>query len=191
MRWSCRVLIGFIAQSVLETANRRERITPPCWCLSFHHARSRVSRSAGSMALRYHEHLFATLDPDQCCALAVDVGYLERCDLGHAQASAIGDRESRLMLEAGGRVEQSCNLVPAQHHGQVARMRGPDRLACQVRPVNRVCGRRTATPRRCCSWSASARRHRAVRSRTGARLPPLQYQVSAAGTQEPSELGRR
>ena len=35
----------------------------------------------------------ATLDPDQH-ALAVDVGDLERRDLGHAQASAIGDRES-------------------------------------------------------------------------------------------------
>ncbi len=40
----------------------------------------------------------ATLDPDQH-ALAVDIGDLECRDLGHAQASAIGDRESRLMLE--------------------------------------------------------------------------------------------
>ena len=31
---------------------------------------------------------------------------------------------------------------------------------------------RTATPRRCCSWSASARRRRAVRSGSGARHPP-------------------
>jgi transposase InsO family protein len=48
----------------------------------------------------------ATLDPDQH-ALAVDIGGLERRDLGHTQANAIGERESRLMLEAGGRVEQS------------------------------------------------------------------------------------
>ena len=33
------------------------------------------------------------------------------------------------MLEAGGRVEQSCDLVLAQHHGQVARMRHTDQLA--------------------------------------------------------------
>src|SRR5580693_4044109 len=60
----------------------------------------------------------ATLDSDQH-ALAVDIGDLQRRDLSHAQAGAIGDRESRLMLEAGGRVEQSRDLVPAQYHGQV------------------------------------------------------------------------
>jgi len=65
-------------------------------------------------------------------------GDLERRDLGHAQASAIGDRESCLMLEAGGRVEQSRDLVSAQHHGQVARMGHPDCLASQVRTVDRV-----------------------------------------------------
>jgi hypothetical protein len=79
----------------------------------------------------------ATLDPEQH-ALAVNVGHLERRDLGHAQARALGDREGRLVLEAGGRVEQSCDLVPAQHHGQVARMHCPDQLACQVRSVDRV-----------------------------------------------------
>ena len=63
---------------------------------------------------------------------------LERRDLGHAQAGAIGDREGRLMLEAGGRVEQPHDLVPAQHHGQVARMCRPDQLAGQVRPVDGV-----------------------------------------------------
>ena len=79
----------------------------------------------------------ATLDPDQH-ALAVDIGDLERRDLSHAQASAIGDRESRLMLEAGGRVEQSRNLVPAQHHGQVARMRHPDQ-PCAPGQAGRSC----------------------------------------------------
>jgi hypothetical protein len=52
----------------------------------------------------------ATLDPDQH-ALAVDIGDLERRDLSHAETGAIGDREGRLMLEAGGRVEQSRDLV--------------------------------------------------------------------------------
>ena len=78
----------------------------------------------------------ATLDPDQH-ALAVDIGDLQRRDLSHAQAGAIGDRESRLMFEADCRVEQSRDLVPAQHHGQIARMRHPDRLARQVGPVER------------------------------------------------------
>jgi hypothetical protein len=50
------------------------------------------------------------------------------------------------MLEAGGRIEQSCNLVPAQHHGQGTRMRHPDHLACQVRPVDRAEGRRRTAP---------------------------------------------
>ncbi len=54
----------------------------------------------------------ATLDPEQH-AFAVDVADLERRNLGHAQASAIGDREGRLMLETGGRVEQSRDLIPA------------------------------------------------------------------------------
>jgi hypothetical protein len=42
------------------------------------------------------------------------------------------------MLEARGRVEQARDLVPAQYHGQVARMRQTDQLAGQVRPVNGV-----------------------------------------------------
>jgi hypothetical protein len=54
----------------------------------------------------------ATLEPDQH-ALTVDIGNLEHRDLSHAQAGAIGDRESRLLLEAGGRVEQSRDLIPA------------------------------------------------------------------------------
>jgi len=79
----------------------------------------------------------ATLDPEQH-AFAVDVADLERCNLSHAQAGTIGDRKGRLMLEAGGRVEQPRDLVPAQHDGQVAWMRHPDQLACQVRPVDGV-----------------------------------------------------
>jgi hypothetical protein len=79
----------------------------------------------------------AALDPEQH-AFAVDVANLERRDLGHTQASAVGDREGRLMLEAGGRVKQSQDLVPAQHHRQVARMRHPDQPACQVGPVDGV-----------------------------------------------------
>ena len=54
---------------------------------------------------------------------------------GISQAGTIGDRQGGLMLEAGGRVEQSQDFVPAQHHRQVAWMRHPDQLACQFGPV--------------------------------------------------------
>ena len=40
-------------------------------------------------------------------ALAVDVGDLQRRDLGDAQAGAVSDRECRLVLEAGGGVEET------------------------------------------------------------------------------------
>jgi hypothetical protein len=79
----------------------------------------------------------AALDPKQH-ALAVDVGDLERRDLGHAQARAIGHRERRLMLQAGGRGEQARHLLAAQHDGQGARVRHPDQPARQVRPVDRI-----------------------------------------------------
>ena len=59
-------------------------------------------------------------------------------DLGDAQAGAIGDRQRGLVLEAGGGVEQPGDLVAAQHHGQLARMRQPDQPARQVGPVERV-----------------------------------------------------
>src|SRR5271157_1782741 len=100
----------------------------------------------------------ATLHPDQH-ALAVDIGDLECRNLGHAQAGAIGDRESCLMLQAGGRVEQSRNLLAAQHHGQVARMRQPDQLARQVRPVDRV---REEEPQRRDDAVHGRRRHAGV-----------------------------
>jgi len=80
---------------------------------------------------------FAALDPEQH-AFAVDVGHLECRNLRHSQASAIGDRQGRLMLQAGGCVEQAHDLVSAQHHGQVAWMCHTDQPAGQVRPVDGV-----------------------------------------------------
>ena len=64
----------------------------------------------------------AALDTQQH-ALAVDVGDLQRRDLGDAQAGAIGDRQRGLVLEAGGGVEETGDLVAAQDHGQLARVR--------------------------------------------------------------------
>ena len=55
---------------------------------------------------------FAAFDSEQH-ALAVDVADLEGRDLGDAQAGAVSDRQRRLMLEAGRRVEQAGDLVEA------------------------------------------------------------------------------
>ena len=76
-------------------------------------------------------------------------------DLGDAQARAIGDRQRGLVLEAGGGFEQPGDLVAAQHHGQLARMRQPDEPARQVRAVERV------------GEEEAQRRHDAVHGRHG------------------------
>ena len=47
-RWSCRVLIGFMA--CCPGNSQPSRCITPCWCPTFHHSRSRVSRSAWSAA---------------------------------------------------------------------------------------------------------------------------------------------
>jgi len=62
----------------------------------------------------------ALLDPDHL-ALAVDVGELERDHLRGPQAGAVGDRQRRLVLEARCRIQQPCDLLGAQHHGQLVR----------------------------------------------------------------------
>ncbi len=96
----------------------------------------------------------ATLDAQQH-ALAVDVGDLQRRHLRDAQARAIGDRERCLVLEAGGGVEETGNLVSAQDHRQFARVCQPDELARQVRAVDRV------------GEEEAQRRHNAVHGRHG------------------------
>jgi hypothetical protein len=59
-------------------------------------------------------------------------------DLAHAQSRAIGDRQCRLVLEAGGRVEQARHLVAAQHHRQVAGPAHPNQLAGQIGSVEGI-----------------------------------------------------
>jgi hypothetical protein len=54
----------------------------------------------------------APLDPKRH-ALAVDVGHLQRHDLGHAQACAVGDGERGLDLEAGRSFEEARHLLLA------------------------------------------------------------------------------
>ena len=88
------------------------------------------------MALRYCPP-FAAFDPEQH-ALAVDVADLEGRDLGNAQAGAISDRQRRLVLEAGRRVQQTGNLVRAQHSRHLTRVHHSDQPAREVGPVERV-----------------------------------------------------
>jgi hypothetical protein len=84
-----------------------------------------------------------------------DVCDLQRRDLGDAKAGAVGDRQRRLVLEAGGRAEQAGDLVAAQHHRQLARMGQPDQLARKVWPIDRV---REEEPQR--RYNAVHGRHR-------------------------------
>ena len=79
----------------------------------------------------------AALDAQQH-ALAVDVAHLEGRDLGDAQARAVSDRQCRLVLQTGCGLKQSLHLLEAQHHGDLAGMRGPNELAGKVGPVERM-----------------------------------------------------
>ncbi len=63
------------------------------------------------------------------------------------RASAIGDREGRLMLQAGGRVSSRATSSRLSTTGRLRGVRHPDQLARQVRPVDRVRKEETATPR--------------------------------------------
>ena len=61
----------------------------------------------------------ALLDPDHH-TLAVDVGYLQRDHLGHAQSGPIGDTQCRLVFEPWRRIEETCDFLRAQDHRQLA-----------------------------------------------------------------------
>ncbi len=64
--------------------------------------------------------------------LAVDVGDLERDDLGGAQARAIGDAQGRLVFEPGRSIEQPCHFLRAEHHWQLARLMDERRVCHDV-----------------------------------------------------------
>ena len=95
----------------------------------------------GEQILRKHgiaiAPALATLDPQEH-PLTVDIGDLQHGDLSDTEAGAIGDRECGLVFEASGGIEQPGNLVAAQYHRQVPRMRQPDKSARQVRTVERL-----------------------------------------------------
>jgi hypothetical protein len=62
---------------------------------------------------------FALFDPDHH-ALAVDVGYLQRNHLGHAQSGPIGHAQCRLVFELRRRIEKTGDFLRAQDHRQLA-----------------------------------------------------------------------
>jgi hypothetical protein len=55
-------------------------------------------------------------------ALAVDIRHLQRDDLGHAQAGAIGDAKRRLVFDAGRGLEEARHFLGAQHDRRLARL---------------------------------------------------------------------
>ena len=78
----------------------------------------------------------ALLDTDQH-ALAVDVGHLQRHDLRHAQACAVGDAERGLDLEAGRGFEETRHLFLAQHDRRLARFVHGREMTDKVGPFER------------------------------------------------------
>lgn len=79
---------------------------------------------------------FAALNPEQH-AFAVDIPDLEAGHFARAQASSIGNRQDRLVLDAGRGIQHSAHFVPAEHGRQPARMLHPMELAGQVRTIQR------------------------------------------------------
>ena len=76
-------------------------------------ARHQVAQQFEQTRRKHHVAVlaaFALLDADEH-PLAVDVGDLERDDLGGAQARAIGHAQRRLVLEPGRRIEQPRHLL--------------------------------------------------------------------------------
>src|SRR5271168_4430560 len=72
-----------------------------------------VAQQLQQLRREHHEAILlplALLDAQQH-ALAVDIGDLQRDDLGYAQARAIGDAERRLVFDAGGGGEKSSHLL--------------------------------------------------------------------------------
>src|SRR5579863_8670568 len=70
----------------------------------------------------YHVAIFVALalfDPDHH-ALAVDVGYLQRDHLGHAQPGAIGHTQCHLVFEPRCRIEKTRDFLRAQDDRQLA-----------------------------------------------------------------------
>jgi len=79
---------------------------------------------------------FALLDPDHH-ALGVDVGYLQRCHLRHAQARAIGRSERRLVLRPRCCLQKAHHLLGAEDHGDLPRLGDKGQRPGDIGPVDR------------------------------------------------------
>jgi len=69
--------------------------------------------------------------------LAVNVEHLQRDDLGHAQACAIGDAERRLVFDAGGGLQKSRHFLGAQYDRRLARFAHERQTPDQIVPFER------------------------------------------------------
>src|SRR6266481_6074257 len=113
---------GMAGAPELARRHRIDRVhsgkQPPLWT-------GRLVPGAQQLEQMRREHHVAILvalalfDPDHH-ALAVDVGYLQRDYLGHAQSGAIGHTQCRLVFEPRCRIEKTCDFLRAQDHRQLA-----------------------------------------------------------------------
>src|SRR5258708_14479292 len=71
------------------------------------------------------------------CAYGIDVVELEGGDFGNPKTGAVGGPERGFVLETRCRLEQSPDLLDAQHVWKLAGMTDRDKASGQIRPVER------------------------------------------------------
>src|SRR5450631_2642822 len=113
---------GIAGAPELTRRHRVDRVhsgkQPPLW------TRRVVPRAQQLEQMRRKHHVavlvtLALFDPDHH-ALAVDVGYLQRNHLGHAQSGPIGHTQCRLVFEPRCGIEKTRDFFRAQHDRQLA-----------------------------------------------------------------------
>ena len=78
----------------------------------------------------------ALLDAEQH-ARAIDIGDLQRDNLGGPEPRAIGDAQRRLILGAGRRIEQAGDFILGQHRGQLPGLLDAEQRLAKLVPVER------------------------------------------------------
>ena len=73
---------------------------------------------------------FALLDA-QHHAFGIDIGYLQRDDLGDARPCTVSDAQRRLVLDAPSRLQQTRKFLQARHDG-------PLRSSCRTSLLGKV-----------------------------------------------------
>src|SRR5882757_8392623 len=113
---------GIAGAPELARRHRVDRVhsgkQPPLWACRVVPGTQQLKQ----MRRKHHVAVFVALalfDPDHH-ALAVDVGYLQRDHLGHAQSGSIGHTQCRLVFEPRRRIEKTCDFLRAQDHRQLA-----------------------------------------------------------------------